>query len=252
MKVPVLKGPIPQATMPGLFLTTHWSVVLAADASGDPSAAAALERLCSTYWPPLYAYLRRSGCAPDEAEELTQGFFAHFLRKDLSARADPQRGRFRTFLLTCLRNYVRDVRQYEAAVKRGGQGRVLAMDWNRAERSYLAACVDRLTPERVFEKRWATTLLELVLERLGTEFARSGKQEVFDRLKGHVWGDQETTPLRALASKLGVTESAIRVTIHRLRRRFRELLRAEIAHTVTRSEDVDEEIRHLAQVLREP
>ena len=235
-----------------LFGTTHWSVVLAADTSGNPDAAAALERLCSTYWPPLYAYLRRAGRSPIEAEDLTQGFFAHFLEKDIPARANPQRGRFRNFLLTCLQHHCVDAQAHQNAQKRGGRVLILSLNRDEVERRYLEEAVDHLTPERAFEKRWATTLLELVLHRLGDEFARSGQRGFFEQLKGYIWGNEGTTPVREIATQFGIGESAVRVTVHRLRHRFREIMRTEIAHTVADFEDIDEEIRHLAEVLRQP
>jgi RNA polymerase sigma factor (sigma-70 family) len=251
MAAPVTATTDSKAPVAGLFATTHWSVILAAGNSGTPDSNAALERLCQTYWPPLYAYLRRFGYAPEEAEDLTQDFFAHFLEGNCFNRADPRRGRFRSFLLTCLQNYTRDLHDGRTATKRGGQTRVLSLDQERAERGYAAEPVEQVTPERVFEKRWATTLLENVLDHLGAEFTRSGKREFFDQLKCFVWGEQGTTPVRQIATEFGVSESAVRVTVHRLRQRFRELLRLEIAHTVTESAEIDEEIRYLAQVLRE-
>jgi len=235
----------------GLFATTHWSVVLAAGNSGTPGAGAALERLCQTYWPPLYAYLRRFGYSPEEAQDLTQDFFAHFLQGNCFSRAEPRRGRFRSFLLTCLQHYTRDLHDWRSAAKRGGGEPVLSLDRERAERGYAAEPMEQSTPERVFEKRWATTLLENVLNHLGAEFARTGKREFFDQLKGFVWGEQGTTPVRQISTDFGVSESAVRVTVHRLRQRFRELLRLEIAHTVTEPAEIDGEIRYLAQVLRE-
>ncbi|HEY5913202.1 MAG TPA: sigma-70 family RNA polymerase sigma factor [Verrucomicrobiae bacterium] len=243
-------GPDALPHSPGQFATTHWSVVLAAREGAD--AAAALERLCATYWPPLYAYLRRFGCAPEEAEDLTQDFFASFLSRRSVDRADPKRGRFRTFLLTCLQNYVRDVHARNRTLKRGGQVHLVSLDRERAERGYGAEPAERLTPERVFERRWATTLLEHVLTQLGAEFARTGKREFFEQLKGYVWGEQDATPVRQIMLQFGVSESAVKVTVHRLRQRFRELLRMEIAHTVAGPEEVEDEIRHLAQVLSAP
>ncbi len=235
----------------GQFATTHWSVVLAAQEGAEPNATAALERLCATYWPPLYAYLRRFGYSPEKAEDLTQDFFASFLARHRLERADPARGRFRTFLLTCLQNYVRDAHERDSAAKRGGQVCVVSLDWERAERGYAAEPVEHLTPERVFERRWASALLEHVLSQLGKEFARSGKRELFEQLKGYVWGDQGAAPIQNIVRQFGVTESAVKVTVHRLRQRFRELLRLEIAHTVATPGEIDDEIRYLAQVLRE-
>lgn len=246
------QAPQTETVLASAFATTHWSVVLAAGNRGTPDAQAALERLCQMYWPPLYAFLRRYGRTPEDAEDETQDFFAHFLEKECFGRADPQRGRFRTFLLTCFQHYLRDAHEQRITAKRGGPARVLSLDRERAERGYAAEPAEHVTPERLFEKRWATTLLENVLAQLGGEFARTGKREFFDQLKGFVWGEQGTTPVRQIATQFGVSESAVKVTVHRLRQRFRELLRLEIAHTVTRPEEIDDEIRYLAQALREP
>lgn len=242
----------PNVPLPSLFATTHWSVVLAAGKQATADASTALEKLCQTYWPPLYAYLRRFGYSPQEAEDLTQDFFAHFLEGKCFERANPNRGRFRSFLLTCLNNFTRDAHEHRTALKRGGRKQVVSLDQERAERGYAAESVDQATPERIFEKRWAATLLETVLNQLGAEFARTGKRNFFEQLKGFVWGERGTTPVRQVAAEFGVSEGAINVTVHRLRQRFRELLRQEIAHTVTQPEQIDEEIRYLAQVMREP
>lgn len=232
------------------FATTHWSVVTAAGNAGSAQAQEALEQLCRTYWPSLYAYLRRFGYPPEDAEDLTQDFFAAFLERNGVEQADRERGRFRTFLLTSFKNHIRDVHEHDTALKRGGGTRVLSLDRAKAERGCAAEPATHLTPERVFEKRWATTLLENVLAQVGTDFAHAGKREFFDQLKGFVWGGN-TEPVRDVAARFGLTENAVKVTIHRLRQRFRELLRTEIAHTVTRPEEIDEELRYLAGALRD-
>ena len=235
----------------GFFATTHWSVVLAAGQSGTPDAHAALERLCQTYWPPLYAFLRRYGCSPEDAQDLTQDFFVHFLEKGAAGQADPQRGRFRSFLLACLQHYLHDAHDRRTSARRGGGTPALSLDQERAERGYAAEPIEHVTPERVFEKRWATTLLENVMIQLAAEFSRTGKREFFDQLRGFVWGEQGTTPVREIAARFGVSESAVKVTAHRLRQRFRELLRLAIAHTVSNAKEIDEEIEYLTRVLRE-
>lgn len=244
---PRISGPVPTAE----FATTHWSVVTAAGQAGTPRAQEALERLCQTYWPPLFAYLRRFGYTPEDAEDLTQDFFAGFLAGNRVERADRGRGRFRTFLLTSFKNHVRDVHQHDTALKRGGPKRVLSLDRATAELGCAAEPSTHLTPDRVFEKRWATTLLENVLGQVGADFVQAGKRELFEQLKGFVWGGDETS-MRDLALRLGMSESAVKVTIHRLRRLFRERMRAEIAHTVSRPEEIDDELHHLAEVLRGP
>ena len=232
------------------FATTHWSVVLAADQTQTPDADQALARLCQTYWLPIYSFLRRHGSAPEDAEDLTQGFFARLLAKDYFSHANPDRGRFRTFLLSSLRHFLADAHDRQSAAKRGGGKRPLTLDLDGAETALGQQPIDALTPERLYEKRWALTLIEVVLDRLGEDFAHAGRIEFFAELKGYVWGEQTTTPYRDIAARFGLTENAVRVTVHRLRKRFRELLRLEIAHTVTQPEEIDDEIRYLATVLR--
>ena len=235
----------------GAFLTTHWSVVAAAADSSAPVAQAALERLCQAYWAPLYAYLRRRGHKPQEAQDLTQEFFARLLEKRSIEQADPASGRFRTFLLTSLQHFVIDEWRKTTRQKRGGDHMVFSCDAQAAEQLYAADLTDDLTPEKVYERRWAATLVERVLSTLGEEYTAAGKGRLFELLKDSLWGERLSTPYAELAVQIGLTEGALKVAVHRLRRRCRELLRAEVAQTVVRPEEIDEELRHLLVVFSE-
>ena len=223
-------------------------MVLTAGGGDAPQALDALERLCRTYWQPLYAYVRRWGYAPSDAEDLTQAFFAWLLERDWLGRADQQRGRFRSFLLTSISHFLANEWDKARAEKRGG-GRVVSLQREEAERNYSWEPADSLTPEQIFEWRWALSLLDEVMNRLSGEFARDGKSELFDTLKPCLLGDREAQPYAALAMKLGISEGSVKVTVHRMRQRYRQLLREEIGNTVEKAEEVEEEMRHLFGVL---
>lgn len=231
------------------FLTTSWSLVLAAS---DPSdqAAAALESLCRKYWYPLYAYLRRSGHAPHDAEDLTQGFFLHFLRRQDLARVDPQKGRFRSYLLTALRHYVSDQRSHDRAAKRGGGQTPLPLDGAAAEATYCLEPGHDLTPERLFDRRWALAVLDQTLFSLRQRYADEGKEPLFDALKGSLVGGDHQPAHAETAEALGMSEGAVKVAVHRLRLRFGQLLRAAVADTVASEDEVEDEIRSLLAALR--
>jgi RNA polymerase sigma-70 factor (ECF subfamily) len=231
------------------FATTRWSVVLAARETDPAHSAAALERLCGTYWYPLYAFLRRQGCAPADAQDLTQDFFARLLSHDYIAVADPARGRFRTFLLVSLKNLLMTERARATAAKRGGNRPVLSWESLRPEERYRAEPAEHLTPDRIYEMRWATTVLETALRGLHEEYATAGKEILFEQLKSCAWGEPIGTTYAELAEGLGMSEGAVKVAVHRLRRRYRVRLRAEIAHTVDSPDEVDDELRHLVNVL---
>jgi RNA polymerase sigma-70 factor (ECF subfamily) len=231
------------------FATTHWSVVLAAQAAHTPHAAEALEKLCQTYWYPLYAFVRRQGCSPEDAQDLTQSFFAHLLRKDFLSRVGPEKGRFRSFLLACLKHFLADEWEKARTAKRGGDRREPWLDLARAEERYhLEACVEA-DAESLYERRWALDLLDRVLDRLRHEAVSSGRAAMFEQLQGCLLGERPTDPYAQVGARLGMTETAVKVTVHRLRQRYRDLLREEIAHTVTRPEEIDEELRHLFEVV---
>ena len=231
------------------FTTTHWSVVLAAGEQKSALAGEALEVLCRSYWTPVYAYLGRKGHAHAEAQDLTQEFFAWFLHHEVIGAADRERGRFRSFLLGTLRHFLSAERERSMALKRGG-GSIL-LSWEElspAQRHYLEP-VDAATPEDDFDRRWAVTVLERVMTRLRAEQEASGKAAEFDRLRALLLGDKSDEGQTTLAESLGLTPGALRVSLHRLRQRFREIVRSEVAHTVANPAIIDEEIRHLAAVL---
>jgi RNA polymerase sigma factor (sigma-70 family) len=231
------------------FATTRWSLVLAAGQRGSPQSSDALATLCVNYWYPLYAYVRRLGHDADEAQDFTQAYFARLLEKNDLAAADPGRGRFRAFLLTSLKHFLANEWDRARAEKRGGGRSVLSIDFGTAEERYRAEPSHDLTPEKIFERRWALVLLENVLARLHDESAQAGKADSFDRLKGFLTGEQAAVTYGKLAVELNTSEGAVKVAIHRLRRRYRELLRAEIEETVADSDEIDQEIRDLFSAL---
>ena len=235
-------------TNPGVFATTHWSVVLEAGRRSVPAAQAALEKLCRTYWFPLYAFARRQGNSPEDAQDLTQDFFARLLEKNYLAKADPDRGKFRTFLLRSLRNFLANEWKRAGRLKRGGGLEFLSIDTNAAEDRYAAGAPDGFNPDAEYETRWAVTLIEQVLAALREEFNAADKVRLFEELKGFIWGDKSTSSYAEIAGHLNLSEGTVKVAVHRLRQRFRELLRAEVAHTVARPEDIDGELRHLISV----
>ncbi len=233
----------------GGFPTTHWSVVLSAGDGSLPNAKAALERLCRAYWYPLYVYVRWQGRSVEDAQDLTQEFFARLLQRDYLRLSDPARGRFRTFLLTALKRFLVNDWKKGRAVKRGGGQTVISWNQQETESRFLVEPADQTTPEKAFEKRWALIVLEQVLERLREEFTAGGQTERFERLKVLLWGEKDSPSYAEVAAELGLTEGALKVAVHRLRQRYRELLRAEIANTVERPEEVDDELRHLIAAI---
>lgn len=232
------------------FATTRWSQVLAAGHAPTKNSREALSRLCELYWYPLYAYVRRWGYDADQAQDLTQEFFARLLEKHYLRAADPARGRFRSFLLAALKHFLSNERDRVGAVKRGGRTTVLPLEFENAEGRYTREPPDADTPETIYERRWALALLERTLARLRGEFHSAGKDALFARLEGHLTGEQETLPYADLAVEIGLSEGAIKVTVHRLRRRFGALLREEISETVSDPSQVDDEIRDLFRALK--
>jgi RNA polymerase sigma factor (sigma-70 family) len=231
------------------FHTTHWSVVLAAHADDPARARDALEQLCTVYWYPLYAFLRRRGHQPADAEDLVQGFIEHLLERQFFQAADPDKGRFRSYLLASLNHFLADSADRAERQKRGAGKIFISLDAVVAERRYALEPADPCDPEQLFERRWALTLLDTVLQRLETEAAESGRADLFRQIKGVLLGDRSVAPYAELAPQLGLSEAALTMTVHRLRRRYRELVREEIAHTVSSPVEIDEEMRHLFQVL---
>lgn len=232
-----------------VFATTHWSVVLTA--GGDDAALArdALSTLCAAYWYPLYAYLRRRGSGPEEAQDLVQGFFADLLERGSLATADRERGRFRAFLLGSLAHFVANEHARERALKRGGGQAPLSLDFAAAEDRFSLEPADARTPEAVFEATWAHELLERVIERLRAEYVADGRRELYEHLLPCLAGDVEARPYASIAAELELSEGAVKTAAHRLRARFRALFRSEIAHTVRDPGDVEDEIRDLFGAL---
>lgn len=236
------------------FVSTHWSIVLAASGRSTPEGAAAFSALCGIYWRPLYAYVRRRGLSIEDAQDLTQSFFCRLMEKDALQHAEPERGRFRSFLLTSLKNFQANEWDRQQTQKRGGHVEFLSLDEiGQAENDYLTdetACI--LAPEVLYERNWALALLKRTTSRLAAEFAGVGKAGVFENLKSFLTGESGGMSYSQAAASLGMSEGAVRVAVHRLRGRFRDLLRAEIALTVANPEDphaIEEELRHLLSVL---
>jgi RNA polymerase sigma-70 factor (ECF subfamily) len=231
------------------FDTTRWSIVAAAGQQRSPETDAALATLCQTYWQPLYAFLRRSGQPAAEAQDLVQQFFATLLEKNYLESADPERGRFRTFLLVMLKRFASKQRERDGALKRGGGTTTLSLDFATAEDQCRLEPVDAWTPEKEYERRWALTLLDRVLARLAAEYAERGRAVLFEQCRPFLTGDAGAPSYAATARALGMTDGAIKVTVHRLRQRYRELLRDEIEQTVASPEDVADELNHLLAAL---
>jgi RNA polymerase sigma-70 factor (ECF subfamily) len=234
---------------PGLFPRTRWSLVLAASRRHSPESAAALETICRAYWHPLYAYARHCGHPPHDAQDLTQEFFAQLLEKHWLETADPEKGRLRTFLIVALKNFMSKQWRRQSAQKRGGGRASVQMDTEFAESRYAVDASAKRDPDEVFDRQWALTLLELTLKRLRAEFAAAGKAGDFDLLKGCLMAEHGAIDYRAVARQLGINAGAARVAVHRLRRRFREFYREEIAKTLAEGADLDGELRHLAAAL---
>jgi RNA polymerase sigma factor (sigma-70 family) len=234
---------------PRMFPETQWTVVLAAGGTPSPESAAALERLCSSYWYPLYAYVRRRGHSPPDAQDFTQEFFARLLEHNWVAPADRHKGRFRSFLLIAMKRFLAKEWDKVKTLKRGGQVRFVPFQLDTAETRYTREPADTCTPEQVFEKQWALALLESVLNRLREDYVRDGKNTLFHTLEPCLIGNRETQPYAVLAAEVGMTEGAVKMAVCRLRERYRERLKEEIGHTVASPAEVDEELRHLFRVL---
>jgi RNA polymerase sigma-70 factor (ECF subfamily) len=232
-----------------IFVTTHWSVVLAAGQADPAAAHSALEELCRTYWFPLYAYVRRRGHPPEESEDLTQEFFLRLIDKQSLRLADSTRGKFRSFLLTSLKHFLINEWEKARAAKRGGAQSFQPVAWEDAENRYLAEPARDLTPDQLFDKRWAVTIVERAQHRLREEYVEANKLPLFEQLQGHVWGDGAAGYAES-AARLDTTEGALRIAAHRMKERFRDLLREEVAHTAASADEVDGELRYLVSVLR--
>ena len=233
------------AKVPGLFATTHWSVVLAAGQEASPQSAEALEQLCRAYWYPLYAYVRRRGYNPEDAEDLAQEFFARFLAGNYLVRVDRERAKFRSYLLGALNHFLADAWDHAHRLKRGGGQANQPFDVRSGESRFTLEPVAELTPDRLFDRGWALTVLDQVISRLRQEYEQSGKRRLFDKLSAFLPGDAEADSYGELARELGMTEGTVRVAVHRLRRRYGELFSAEVAHTVSSPAEIHDEMRYL-------
>jgi len=232
-----------------VFATTHWSVVLKAGQAETTHARDALAKLCQNYWYPLYAYVRRRGYSAHDAQDLTQAFFLCVLERQSLAIVDPNRGRFRSFMLGAMNHFLADEWAKMQTQKRG-QGRpTLSLDLAAAEQRFDLEPADNATPDKAFDRQWATALLNVVLDKLENEYRREDKIELFSVLKQALAAKRESQPYIQIATQLGIHEGAVRVAVHRLRKRYRDLLKAEIAHTVGSPEEVKDELNHLFQVM---
>jgi RNA polymerase sigma factor (sigma-70 family) len=239
----------PSSAAGGRFATTHWSLVLAATGTEDTRGQEALAKLCQVYWYPLYAFVRRQGHSPHDAQDLTQEFFARLLEKDYLGDVDRSKGKFRSFLLVALKHFLSKEWARAKTLKRGGGHTLVPLDALSAETRYSREPADNVTPERLFERRWALTLLDQVLTRLSEEYEATGKRAMFEQLQGCLTGDRNSLPYAELAARLGMTEGAVKVVVHRLRQRYRGVLREEIAQTVANPAEIDDEIRELFSAL---
>lgn len=237
---------------PRRFATTRWSLVLQARQSDSAPARAALEELCQAYWLPVYAFMRRQTSDVHEAQDWTQGFFVSLLSHDAFAELHPDQGRFRSFLLAAARHFVSNERDYKSAAKRGGQVVMHSLDYEDGERQLANELARHDSPELIFERRWALALLDRVLNQLRDEYDRAGQSTLFQSLAERLSGHTSDESLVTVAQQLQMTAEAIRVALHRMRKRYRHLLRHEIAQTTDAASDVDDEMRHLFQVLSRP
>jgi RNA polymerase sigma-70 factor (ECF subfamily) len=231
------------------FHTTHWTVVLAAQSGHDTAAAGALASLCSTYWYPLYAFVRRSGYNRHDAEDLTQGFFYSFLKRESLAHVSPLAGKFRSYLLTCLKHFLANERRRAQTQRRGGGLQEIPFDGDAAETRYLAEPADNATPDVLFERRWAFTVLDRVLENLRQEYVQRDKGALFEDLRGLLPGDAVIGSRAELAARHGLSVGALDVALHRFRQRFGALLREQVVGTVSSPDEVEQELRYLVSVL---
>jgi RNA polymerase sigma-70 factor (ECF subfamily) len=231
------------------FAQTHWSVVLSAQGSDGPKASAALEALCRTYWFPLYGYVRRCGQSPEDAQDLTQEFFARLLQKDWLRAASPARGRFRWFLLASLKHFLANEWDRARAQKRGGGRRLISFDDLDPEKHYALEPTDGLSADKLYDRSWALTMLEKARMRLREEFALAGRADRFEALEQFLPGEESAATYAEVASRLGVAEGTIKSDVSRLRRRYGECLREEVANTVGSLTDLDDELRHMVEAL---
>ncbi len=245
-----LHNPPSSGASPGSdFRTTRWSVVIEAGRSTSPQSRQALESLCACYWPPLYAFIRRRGYRAEQAQDLTQEFFTQILEKNSLQAADRRRGKFRSFLLASLKNFLANQHRAVMAQKRGGGLRSVSLDFQAAETKYSLTPEDKLTPDRIFERQWALLLLERALRQLAEEQSAAGNGAQFEQLQGFLTVQNEGDSYREVADRMAMTAGAVKTAVHRLRRRYRGLLRDEIAQTVASPDEIDEELQDLFRAL---
>jgi len=249
MAIPDSVSPLDAACDGRWFATTHWSVVLAAQNGDSLGASEALNDLCRAYWPPLYAFIRRQGHDVAEAQDLTQEFFARLLERDYLSRLDQQRGKFRSFLLAFVKHFLSEQRDKARAQKRGGGQTLLSLDAAEGETGYLSEPADELTSEQIFERRWVQTILQRALDRLAAEYLKADREALFEALKDFQPRQSGSLTYAQIGACLGTTEAAVKSAMQRLRQRHREILHEEIAQTVTSVKEVEEEIRHMREVL---
>ncbi len=227
------------------FVTTHWSVVGTAREKDSPKSAAALEMLCRTYWYPLYSFVRRQGRTPEDAQDLTQQFFARLLEKDYLKSVAQEKGKFRTFLLVALRRFLANEWDRQHAQKRGGFAPILSIDQELAESRFRVEPVANDQPDQLFDRQWAMTLLDQTMKRLEEEYVSTGRAKLFEALRGLIAKEDSGLSYTQVAARLNLSEAAIKMAVHRLRLRYREILKVQIAETVSSEEEIEEEIRHL-------
>ncbi len=228
-----------------VFATTRWTLVIAAGNRNTVQANLALEELCRLYWYPLYAYTRRRGHSPEDAEDLVQGFFARFLERNYLDNLNSERGKFRAFLLAALKHYLSNERDRANRLKRGGGQALLSLDWQEADNRYRVEPLDELSPDKLFDRAWAVLLLERAMCRLREEFALEGRPELFEGLKPFLTMDKEAVSYDEVVANLRLTKEAARVAVHRLRKRYRQLMREEIRQTISDPAQAQEELRAL-------
>ncbi len=241
---------VPESPAPRYFATTRWSIVLNAGRTSSPDADAALETLCHAYWYPLYAFVRRQGRSRDDAQELTQEFFSQVLDRNWLRATDAERGRFRSFLLTMLKRFLAREHKRANSLKRGGGKRVLSLDVDSAENLYRHEPVDGTTPEAVFDRRWALTLLDRVMNGLEAEYSDGARADLFRHCRSYLTGASSAPSYAETGRELGMTEGAVKVAVHRLRKRYRDRLVEEVSQTVSSEDDVQDEIRSLLSAVR--
>jgi RNA polymerase sigma-70 factor (ECF subfamily) len=245
-----MKPGAPPNTDAAVFASTHWSVVLLAKQKVSPEADTALATLCETYWYPLYAFVRRQGHNVHEAQDLTQEFFSRFLAKSYLNQVDAAKGKFRSFLLASMKHFLANEWDRAKASKRGGGRKLVSLDDTSAEERYVLEPADDMTPEKLYHRRWALTLLSQTLTRLRQEFEAAGKATLFDALKGCLTGEMSVRPYAEIGQQHGLSEGAIKIAVHRMRQRYGDLLRLEVAGTVATQSDVEEELRHLLSAMQ--